>query len=390
MKTFPSWLVVSLGFLTTLSALGADENKLDLNAVSILFPAPTRETLTVYPSAKDQTLLPEKIFEQAKLSAVSEAESDAEVSRLTLIGLRIDPCFRETFVQSCMHQIRAVWQVPYFEGSKTNFKDGALHTFYKLNDAEWDSFLSKWKNLWKPYEKDLRKKALQVNPILSRNGLNQPFFAQMKTTVLPYIRADNLMRMAVSLVYFKPLDQIERGWKFSIFDVIDGNVEVKSIPTMSVGLRHLAFDNYGNDREFDAKGTINRLGDTPATDRIHRYVFDSQEPRHFSRDESVALFRSMTRLQNPSFHAPGTTDCISCHVAASARSILAGQLTPETKRAGQSGNIYQNPRYNLKSVTPIVNASKDVRMFGYFRGVPSINPRVIFESAEVADALNAN
>jgi hypothetical protein len=95
---------------------------------------------------------------------------------------------------------------------------------------------------------------------------------------------------------------------------------------------------------------------------------------------------SIYKIENPRLNSPETIDCVSCHVAQSARLWEQGHF-PNLK-LDQSTFQYQST-FNLQNGSVSQRSTHLLRAFGYDGAEPAINQRVINESANVADTLNA-
>lgn len=372
--------------ITTLSAQAQDWS---LNAVSVLLP--NTSTLITAPEFSayrggyfEPSFVPE--MERFNLHSVSEATM-APMELLTLVGVRIDPCFRDLFFETCRPQLRAIWQVPTrsrLPGGETRvkFHDGAVHTFHEYSPTEWQAIVRAWTALNRPYASELAGLPLQVHPVLAREGLQGAYGRGLTRILKSALRPSTLVRTAFTI-----LIGVNFAWKMQIFDVNQGAFTQRTFPrgTFPRGTND-AFDNFGGMDSFKGFGNFFAEMDQDG-EHYFRFIKDSKKPEWLEANESARLLNTMARVQNPGFHLPGTQDCLSCHLSQSATLMLENNLQRAGLLIPPSKDAYPRKAEHVLPNRSVANPN-NLRMFGYFEGEPSVQSRVIFESNEVARILD--
>jgi len=126
--------------------------KWDLNDVSYLLPLPKQigsDHLLRVTDTGDQGLLLDPAFYERLPRLTGENTSSEIRDSLRALAVRIDPCFPADPPQVCLKQLRIVWQIlrPNARG-ETETVDAALHSFYTLNDVQFNSLLTDL-TIWK-------------------------------------------------------------------------------------------------------------------------------------------------------------------------------------------------------------------------------------------------
>jgi hypothetical protein len=100
-----------------------------------------------------------------------------------------------------------------------------------------------------------------------------------------------------------------------------------------------------------------------------------------------ALGKAVADIENPNIHTPETMDCVSCHAAQAAGSLLF-------KRVAGVGDLPQVMKNRFKSDLPLDNLGQRqsnthvLRALGYVERDLVLSRRVINETASVAEKLN--
>lgn len=96
---------------------------------------------------------------------------------------------------------------------------------------------------------------------------------------------------------------------------------------------------------------------------------------------------TINKIENPKLHSPATMDCAHCHIAEPLQIWLNDKY--KARPTTESAYVQEfKGKHNLSNTTRKNDHNKSLRAFGYFGELPSINQRVINESAEIADELN--
>lgn len=375
-----------------LSAASMAKAAWDLNDVSILYPLPA--------TMESQGLIqPEdvgrggRVISQDHLDRVPRMSPfqtvEEERAGLRVLSIRIDPCFAaETLF--CRRQIRLVWQSLGFSaiGNITTI-DAAIHTFYDLGERDFHSFLNEWTALRYKHGAFSRGMPLGVHPVLLSQGLEGRFALELKKLILRYVGAANLTQVTFMLV---------RGpgifWSFGGFEVdARGAVKNVKIPYLTEKQSRQGFANHSMSGEDFVRAQVAPVAASGSFLGVLLQGIDSLQGKGHEPG-ILSNLKSIHEIEDPRVHSPGTIDCVSCHVAQSARAF-GERLFPSISALAQSERApYINRDYNLTQYDPgsdnqeSSRHTRNLRAFGYFGSTPAISRRVINESAEVARLLN--
>ncbi|WP_413583321.1 hypothetical protein [Bdellovibrio sp. HCB288] len=370
--------IILLSCLTSFSAYAT----WDLNDVSYLFPLPRKvgqdQLLNIKAVGVGGPILPVRFMDTIPpLSPVMTPDQTNDALRV--IAMRIDPCFPLPTPLSCQRQLRLVWQ-PLEEGRfKAQTVDAALHSFYVLTDEEFIALLNDLQNWKYKYQVNTTGLPLQVHPVWAHTQDNAPSISDMNAIILKYAGFKNLSRVTAMVL---------RGagdmWAFGGFDVKNGKLQMFRIQRTDRMAQ--AFINRAVPADHFDQGMISPA---PAgDDSMNKIVVNSANLQtgneELIRKEVLAAYR----IENPkNFHAENM-DCVSCHVAQPAREWALRKRSDINYTDLFQAAAYQNAKYNMQNVTPILAHTQNIRAFGYFIENVAISQRVINESAEVADVIN--
>ncbi|WP_413291749.1 hypothetical protein ACLSU7_10045 [Bdellovibrio sp. HCB185ZH] len=367
-----------LSCLTSFSAFGF----WDLNDVSYLMPLPRKvgqdQLLSLKSNGAGGPILPVRFMDTIPpLSPVMTQDQTNEALRV--VAMRIDPCFPLPTPQNCQRQLRLVWQ-PLEDGRfKAQTVDAALHSFYVLTDEEFISLLNDLQ-AWKyKYQMNTTGLPLQVHPVWAHVQENHSSITDFNNIVLKYAGLKNLSRVTAMVL---------RGagdmWAFGGFDVKGGKLQMFKIHRTDRAAQ--AFINRAVPADHFDQGMISPAPE--GNDTINKIIVNSANLQtgneELIRKEVFAAYR----IENPKvFHAENM-DCVSCHVAQTARDWAFKKRADINYTDLFQAASYQNAKYNMQNVTPILGHTQNIRAFGYFIENVAISQRVINESAEVADVIN--
>jgi len=353
----------------------ASASGLDLNDVSFLFliaeAGQATLLLPVTASGARGVLLPARLRTVMPQSLIL-AGTPVPPESAFVVAARVDPCFR-LGAGPCRKQIRLVAQ-PLTEGQR-GAQDATIHLSYDLSDDDFSQVRDELLAL-----KQLAKGAttcapLGVHPVMQKEGLEGPYATRLKALVLRFCGEDTLSRAA--LMTFS--GQVP-FWSFRAWDVT-GTLTPAAIPRTQGA----------TSQDFAARagplGGPPRYGTlTPAPDHSKiPMLLDDRAIRDQPESLILQAVDESWALENPRRESAGTADCLSCHLAGRERELAAEDRGVS---ADPSASGYRNPRHDLSLVPDGLGVSSQ-RAFGYLMTTPSISQRVINESAEVADALNA-
>lgn len=360
----------------------------DLNDVSYLMPLPKvigqDNLLRMKDEGSNGLLLPRQTLSVVPPLSPVMTSAEAE-ENLRVIAVRIDPCFPLPTPMACQKQLRLVWQ-PLEIGfrQQTATVDAALHSFYVLSDSEFDELISdlaSWKNKFNPQTQTL---PLQVHPAWKTEGDQSPAFIEFNSIVKKYAGITKLTRITSMVV---------RGagdmWAFAGFEFKDNRLKLFMVPRLD--RQSQAFVNFAVPADHFERGMISPqpTGDdsfSKITTNSDRYQLGETTPVH--EETILKELRAMHRIENPHTFNPENMDCVSCHVALSARSWIEKNRSDLGLQVIADTLAYKNTRYNLENKSTNVHNTQSLRAFGYFGNELAISQRVINESAAVADQIN--
>jgi len=368
---------MALSFVWLL-AISANSAEFHLHDVSILFPI--AETVALQRlwrpdfSGFKGELLPASARELLP-DLIDLRENDEVLRSLRAVSLRLDPCFDSP----CRRQIRLVWQplLVDHEGGRPITLDAAVHTFYDLNEDQWRAFIAKYRRLLQGG--DGRSGPLNVHPRLKSEGLAGPFMDQLTDLMPSYIGAGNLTR-----VTFMSLAGTGNVWSFGGFDWRNDKGIPMTIPRVEVQGQN--FVNSAKPRLYFENASM--VPAPTGADTLATILRDSRHLSSAEEDAVVAEARIIMKMENPRVHSPRTLDCVSCHVAQSARAYAETRYPWRMRDFHHSPERYMSGSHNLSNISPVKQVTGNLRAFGYFVDQPAISQRTINESAEVAEQLN--
>ena len=374
-------LLIAITF--TLSVFAAD-TKLGLNDVSILLPLPQSKDWALLPKPETMggkgALLTREIFNQVP-QLLAFASNDDVYSAMRAVGIRIDPCFTEGHGPvRCQTQIRLIWQPLSETDNETSTFDASLHTFYQLTQTEFISLVDELKKLKATTSGGPDGEALGINPIIKSQGLNGAYYTQFIKIIYSYIGTENFSR-----VTFMQLSMNGNAWVFGGFDY--KNSELKPIQIPRVDSFRQTFKNSATPRPIWFFG-----GMTPEPTQPENFNILTRDSRKLAPQDEASIIeaaKSAFKFENPKLHNPGTVDCVSCHVAQSAK-IWAMRQYPWLQIDSLSRDITYSSKLNIRNMSPMQIHTNIVRSFGYFMAMPFVAQRTINESAEVVNFINLN
>lgn len=354
-----------------------------LNDVSYLMPLPKKlddgGLIRLQSSGLGGAVLPQSAL--AKIPTLSLGHSQEEVFRtLRVMGVRIDPCFPLPTPQSCQRQVRLVWQPldihPRF-GVRT--VDAALHSFYILNDQQFSDLLKDLQQWKKQHNVSTAGLPLQLHPAWAVDGTNSSALQDFNEVILKYVGVQNLSRVTAMVL---------RGagdmWAFVGYNFEQGQLKLFPVPRIQRSAQ--TFVNLAVPADQFANGQI--LPRPEGDDTFNNLMEDSGQ---MLDNDALLLkeFKAITRIEDPREFTPENMDCVSCHVAQQARTWSILNRRDLGLADLWSKDKYSNAAHNMENKSTELLNTQSIRAFGYFDRSTVISQRVINESAEVADAVNA-
>jgi hypothetical protein len=359
-----------------------------MNDVTIIYPLPDHsaaasELISPQEPGLGGSWLPQKLY--ARLPEINQGEARTYTYRnLRVVAIRLDPCFRDE--GACLPQVRLVWQ-PI---STSNFgstapsgeleaKDAAIHSFYTLEPAAFEALMNDYQRLKALSAWDLSVEPLRVHPVIAEQGLDGPFAQGLKRLLDKYVGTKTLWRLT-AMKTFVGDDQ----WAFLGFNVRGGSPQDIPIPRTR-GATQQGFRTAQVTQSDFSSGIV-----SPAPEGSDNLLPILQNSRFLSADDPVLLSKlgkAVANIENPKVHTPETMDCVSCHAAQAAGSVLFGRI------AGLS-DLPQVMKGKFQSVLPLQNLglrqgnTHMLRALGYVDRDLVLSRRAINETANVAERLN--
>lgn len=373
-------------FLTLLftSRLFAIETNLDLSDVSILFPLPKTESWNQLPSGKSPAkfgeLLPLSIFKQLP-QLLSLAPNERIYSAMHVVGVRVDPCFHEGPTPlKCHAQIRMVWQPLADDAGETSTFDAAIHTFYDLTTDEFKDLLNSLQQHKSSHTQSTEFKPLGINPILKSAGLESDYYKNLIKIIFQFTGEKKLSR-----VTFMQLFMNGNIWEFGGFDISNSSLKPINIPRINAFTQK--FKNSASPRPIWFNGGM--APEPQDVENLNILTRDSRVLAPQNEAEIIEATKSAFKFENPTLHNPGTVDCVSCHIAQSAKIWSMRQYPWLNLDVVSKNEIYASDR-DIRNLSPMQIHTNILRSFGYFMDIPFVAQRTINESAEVIKYINSN
>lgn len=350
-----------------------------LNDVSVLFPLPKfseRDRLLGASTAGEKgELLPQATFDKLPRLVVG---AEAARESLRVVGLRIDPCFGVPPSQSpddttgCKSQLRLVLQ-PTYEGEAgaLTASDAAVHAFYTMPAEEFRALASELVAARRGIAGSKRT-SLGPNPLLVGEGLGGAYAKALAAVVKKHAGKQNLTR-----VTFMTREASRQGfWKFGGFDIAGArHTKMKVASLGDETIQSFSAPPFGRN------GTV--IPEIAHDDDVSPLF--SSEATTATKQKLAAPFGAALRIQNPTRHSPDTIDCVSCHVATSARLWAEKE---KGLRASEDPSAFKTTWNVSLTKSPSSERADNLHSFGYLGTSPSISQRTANESAAVADYVN--
>lgn len=351
--------------------------KLTLNDVSFLMPLPVAgkeaSLLSMSDDGMKGPLLPRRLYDGLPL-LVEKQSGDELYRELRVISARVDPCFPGSAppaAPSCVKQVRLVAQPVFVKDGVLTTRDATVHLFYSLDATTFSGVVQ---HLFALDEAagPMTDGALDVHPVLRRQGLDGPYHGRVKAMLLEACGFATLTRVA-----FMSVDEQGRQWRFGAFNVVGGALVDDLIPRLPT-LKVQAFQEFGT--ESFRNGSL-----IPAApnDELDTLLSESSmrllDPRTLNKALTSAL-----RIEHPERSSPKTIDCASCHVASRAR--RNAETFHHVDSSGHA-DLFTAPDFDLSRIDAVKDDPKALRAFGYVGRDSAFSQRTINESAAVAKAL---
>lgn len=327
--------------------------------ISILFPMPEEIPTPHTLMAKD--FIPKEAFKKIpqldpKLRQIHQGE------HLQLAAIRIDP-----------PEIRLIWQIFSPVGTRVEALDSAVHTFYKMENSS--LFLKELQSVVQSTRKDVNLLTpLSVHPTLLKEGFTGKFGRDLFKLIHKSARQDNLFK-----VTFMALSIAETKWDFGGFLWENSRPSPLTIPKIN----HSGTQIFINNSFHEFSGGF---GPAPKDqDEFNRLVSDSYKSQVREPEKLLRAHLTSKRIENPRLETTETVDCVSCHLAQTARTWIE---LAEPALVKDNENKFTSKKYILINKTSDPGRTDNVHAFSYFLDMPTINQRTINDTAFVLEKLN--
>lgn len=386
--------------------LSAQSLRWGVNDVSILAPLPANAAeldrmLKLTDVGAKGALMPLGLFQQFRPSKLVDGEQqDTSLYPLfRVLSLRVDPCSGP----ECRNELRLVAQPLQFQ-PEVHVIDFSFHLTYVLSSTEMTSLLA---DLWQfklASPISTSEAALGIHPGLASAGIDSAYYEQLKAIVLRYVGQQNLFRVTTTNLQLGAAFSgapMAFFWNFkSVLRGADDVLVPELIPT------------FQQTEQVIVVRSVNELVLTPGQpappleqviltidpilpvgdDLIAPFLKSAADIIAMSDTDVQRATDATYRIENPNIHRFENTDCLSCHVAAKAR---------EVANAFRGALPEGNDRYSSAAGNDHVENNSFATDFRLLRAFsygslgsspsltrPSIIPRTVFESVEVARRLN--
>jgi hypothetical protein len=352
-----------------------DDQRLDLNDVSYLFPLSHDGLLGFTSSGPKGALLTRAFFDQVK--KVDEVISADEIfSGMRVISARVDPCFpinKPPEPLQCKKQIRLVAQVIEDGTEGITTRDGTIHLFFDLSDAEWTQVVDRVKALKAIAKDQTASKPLDVHPVMKAQGVTGEYATKLKALITDFCGEQNLSRVA-----FMVAGMDGKNWNFGAFNRNLLSLEADKIPRTD--------DKEEQAQQEHGVETRRNTEMIPTPPNIDLTTLLSNTELQLADD--LTLTRAATealKIENPKKETPQTIDCASCHVASRA---LTNAVSVRMLDLSSITDRYPAPMgFDLRRIDTVGNNPFAQRAFGYFKNQTAFSQRTINESAAIAEAM---
>lgn len=325
--------------------------------ISILFPIPNRSQPLI---GVDGIIPPAALKILPTLEPTLNRSTQS--TRLLVIGVRIDP-----------PEMRLIWQAFKQVGNRVEALDAAVHTFHQIPNTQ--TFLADLKRIntfSRPYLNN--QMPLSVHPALIAEGFKGKYGTELISFIRKYAHQGNLFKFT-----FMAMSVAGTAWDFGGWMFTNGMPQPLTIAKVNITGAQLFINQAFH--EFSGG-----FGPAPkGQDEFNRLVNDSYKPQVLEPQNMLAAHNTALRLENPRLETTATVDCVSCHLAQTARTWLEERDATLVRNVQ---NKFTSRQFILTNVTTDKGRTDNVHSFSYFQDMATINQRAINETALVLERLN--
>jgi|APLak6261679142_1056127.scaffolds.fasta_scaffold00101_21 hypothetical protein len=337
---------------------------LGLNDVTWLLPLEPLDAGSPFPAA--DTLLPLPSFTRL---TTTEPVVRTELSRLRVVGVRFDACDRALpgpCPTDADGSLRLVLQ-PVL-GPPTRTEDIALHAFFPIPHAELPQVVDELRALAELLALPTAA-PLQLNTAFTTSPA---YRTKLGALVSRYARRTTLHRLTL---FGQESDHAAIVWVFRGEELQGGAMQPITVAHVDAGAQEVllfAGDSY----------LVTPLADEPTG--FARVVMETSF-RNATAPQQLDSVKSLLAVDNPTLHTSSTAQCTSCHVSTT---LLEPRATDAGIDVTTLSERYTSSTFDL-TVPPAAFRGRTLRALGFFNEVPMISARVINESANVVNELEA-
>ncbi|MCB0357569.1 MAG: hypothetical protein KDD40_11205, partial [Bdellovibrionales bacterium] len=208
----------------------------NLNDVSILFPLPNESVKAIdliapYEQSGLGSLISQDVYQMVP-PLINADLSNQEMFHQSLhaVSLRFDPCPSDEN-NICYPEVRIVWQPLMYDKKSQQWtgRDATLHSFYRLNEQQFNSVKSQLWKLKLANEKlgiTTNLLPLNIHPAFQNQLTQSKFLNGVKELILEHCGSQNLFKLT-----FMSLLVPSRWWRFGSFvKDVNNNWQDENIP----------------------------------------------------------------------------------------------------------------------------------------------------------------
>lgn len=368
-----------------LAASQQSSSGLDVNDVAVLFPLDQGQQTFPRIELGEGQLLPQYVLDElltaAKIRRIKSPGTTAMETAQSwhVMGFRYDPCASRTVpnvASSCLQEIRLVAQVASPEGPQ----DSALHLIYQLGEGPLKADdpialdLLRTKQTAESFAAlTTSGKPLSVHPVLKQAASegNLEIAALYKDFILRTATSDKLVEVTMMGI------PVLTHWVFLGGRIENGHWTQANIPNLPEG--------NGTFVELNKASAASTFAPMPVDSSISTALYFAKKT--LKPEDLQSVSQSIERIENLDLVNRNNIDCVSCHSATSVRVTPRmnkfvelseiGRHVPKSITAFPAPRILQNHMFHW-----------NLRAFGYFGNMPSMNLRSVIESGRSAELVN--
>jgi len=292
---------------------------------------------------------------------------DEILKKTAIVSLRLEPQKK---------RLRFVWQPVFFYSAGPSALDVALHSHHEFSVENYNELLNDLKKLKTKTATTTQLSALDTNPIFINESDSKAFLNLIKN----YLKKAKLVELTAMALRGANNMWVFMGFKINSIDQFDP-IQIPRTQNSQVQ----RFVNQAIPFKFYDSSEIAPI-DYNTKDNLELFIAKATRIPTLTEDEAREALGIAHKFENPRIFNTDNLDCVSCHIAQSAREWLA--INSKQIFTTPNVNLYENKKHNLENRSDEILNTGQIRGFGYFGSNKAISQRVIHDSAEAADYLN--